>query len=92
MTNRVAFERGKRKPWKRTRPKGGMCFTVSWDRFEHLMRQDTDHYGQYLNGMKPVRYEVDEKGITVFHEPNIGEEEMAEGHHAYNPGLWKGTS
>jgi hypothetical protein len=65
--DRIAFGRGKRKAWKKVRSTGGMCFTVSWDRLEQILRNKESAYISSLKSNEHVhRFEIDEFGVTVF--------------------------
>lgn len=72
MSEKIAFGRGSRKPWKKVRPTGGgLCFTVSWDRFEKVLRGDTEALITRIKDDEYAhRFEVDELGVTVFLEKN----------------------
>jgi len=69
---RIAFGRGKRKPWKKVRSTGGMCFTVSWDRFQDMLKNKEALHSGFLGEDEYVeRFEVNEQGVTVFFEGQL---------------------
>lgn len=76
--SRVAYtKRNDRKGWKKTHSTGGVCFSVSYDKLEALLRKDLGKGFTSIKGNEYVdRFEVDEKGITVFIE-NINDRNLS---------------
>jgi hypothetical protein len=60
---------------------GGMCFTISWERFSDLLKGRDDYFVSRLHEDEYVdRFEVGEEGVVVFIEkypdansPGIGQ-------------------
>lgn len=63
MANYTAvFERGKKKPWRKSRDQCGTCFSVSYDQLETALRKT----GCLMTAEVVERFAFDDYGITVF--------------------------
>lgn len=77
MTNRTAFVRGiERGSWRKAPTTGGVCFTISWDRFEDILKTGSipeAFPNWHLKDDEFVeRYEINADGVTVFIGRNNG--------------------
>lgn len=66
MARVVAYKRGVNKAKSNFR--SGLCFTVSYDRLEQLLRQHNLLLAKIKDNEQIERVEIDEMGITVFLE------------------------
>lgn len=67
MSNRTSYVRDGRNWKKKTTSGCGLCFTISWDRFETYLKTGTISEFQTLGEDEHVdHYQVDETGVVVF--------------------------
>lgn len=69
MSRAIAIERSE-KGWKTGRLTGGVCFTISWDRFEEILKTGKlpkAFPNWHLKSNEYVtRFEIGTDGVTVF--------------------------
>ena len=71
MTNRTAYVRGvERGSWRKAPTTGGVCFTISWDRFEEILKAGSIPKAfpnwHLKEGEFVERIETSTDGVTVF--------------------------
>ena len=68
MSKSVAYKRGK-KGWINSDHGGGLCFTLTYDRLEQMLREHNLPISKIAKNEQIERVEINNGGITVFIEP-----------------------